>query len=114
MPSPPPGMTLLAPDAGSEPQKPDPLVMPSPPPGMKALSEAEKEKLTEKATEEDDALITTMPQEEPTEDIEAVQQQSVELEEAKALEEAAMDPGAGASLELTQSVRRLGFANPLR
>lgn len=108
-------------DAGTEPQDAgisavtsDALQMPTPPPGMKALTEADKEKLTEKATEEADTLITTLPREEAEEDSEAVEQQSLELEEAKALEEAAMDPLAGPSLEVMQSVRRLGFANPLR
>ncbi|MGQ0503747.1 MAG: LysM peptidoglycan-binding domain-containing protein [Myxococcaceae bacterium] len=43
-----------------------------------------------------------------------VDQDSAELEEMRALEEVALDPGAQSSAEVLQSLERLGYANPLR
>lgn len=53
--------------------------------------------------------------EESTEaDEEVVESESAELEEMRALEEAALDPAASPNAEVLQSLHRLGLANPLR
>jgi membrane-bound lytic murein transglycosylase D len=123
MPPPPPGMVLLNPDAGQggadageiNDAGVSSLEMPPPPPGMKALTESEKARLTAKADEDEEetAAAPTTPVEAP-EDSDAVDRQSMELEEMKALEQVAMDPAAKPSMGVLQSLRRLGFANPLR
>ncbi|MFP2960005.1 LysM peptidoglycan-binding domain-containing protein [Myxococcus sp. 1LA] len=51
-------------------------------------------------------------QDEATRD--AVESESAELEELRALEGAALDPASRSTAEVMQSLRRLGLANPLR
>ncbi|HEY0094169.1 MAG TPA: transglycosylase SLT domain-containing protein, partial [Archangium sp.] len=48
------------------------------------------------------------------EDAEGLEDESLELEEMRALEGATLDPGARPDAEVLQSLRRLGVANPLR
>ncbi|ATB42469.1 lytic transglycosylase [Cystobacter fuscus] len=50
----------------------------------------------------------------PAEDAEELEDESLELEEMRALEGATLDPGARPDAEVLQSLRRLGVANPLR
>ncbi|MET0406675.1 MAG: LysM peptidoglycan-binding domain-containing protein [Cystobacter sp.] len=52
--------------------------------------------------------------ESPSDDAEELEDESLELEEMRALEGATLDPGARPDAEVLQSLRRLGLANPLR
>lgn len=111
MPPPPPGMKLLA----TTEQKATDLQMPPPPPGMKLLQKDEKPKLTAQAESADDDDETVVPPKAPaTEEGEEAESESAELEEMRALEEVTLDPDAQNSAEVLQTLRRLGFANPLR
>ncbi|MFL5319396.1 MAG: LysM peptidoglycan-binding domain-containing protein [Myxococcaceae bacterium] len=112
MPPPPPGMKVVAKDsadAGSA------LQMPPAPPGMKLLADDEKAKLEVPAKDSDDdvamPVVTDTGDENNGEESE---KESMELEELRALEDVTLDPGAKNSAEVLQSLRRLGFANPLR
>ncbi len=78
------------------------IPMPPPPPGMRELPRVYTVQYV-------DAELPDDP-----EDSEDVEKQSAELEELRALEEAALDPEARPSAELLQAMRHLGFGNPLR
>ncbi len=78
--------------------------MPPPPPGMRVLP----------AKERDPTAIAAPDAPDDPEVAKEVEAQSAELEELKALEEAALDPGAKPNADLLQSMRRLGYGNPLR
>ncbi len=70
-------------------------------PGLEPL-EPGSALMAEDASEEDEATR------------DAVESESAELEELRALEGAALDPASRSTAEVMQSLRRLGLANPLR
>ena len=101
--------------------------LPPPPPGMRVLQEDDKELMLSPAHDAAAApgasvegveaeARTPAPGDagEPEATDAQVEKESAELEELAALEKAALDPGAAPSAEVLQSLRRLGFANPLR
>jgi membrane-bound lytic murein transglycosylase D len=81
--------------------------MPPPPAGMHRLHPVEQKALRQAA--ESDAVAS-----DDAEAPEKMDEDSAELEELRALEEVALDPSSRPSAELLQSIRRLGFGNPLR
>jgi len=91
---------------GSNPTHLPTLEMPPPPPGMHVLAASERKALLQAAASESAA---DEPEAQPT-----VDDDSAELEELRAMEDAAIEPGAAPAVELWRSIRRLGFANPLR
>src|SRR5688572_30026993 len=90
--------------------KPVGLEMPPPPAGMRELTREEKQLLLAAPSEpragEDEETAPEASEE--------VEKESAELEELRALEAATVDPGAVVGAEVMQTLRRLGFANPLR
>jgi membrane-bound lytic murein transglycosylase D len=102
-----PSLCLLLVTLGaSVPSTNEALPMPPPPPGMRVLDEEDKKQLLGSAAGEGE--------EEAEEANEQVESESADLEELRALEGAALDPGAKPNAAVLQSLRRLGLANPLR
>jgi membrane-bound lytic murein transglycosylase D len=97
---------LVALSLTSAPVQPEPH-MPPPPAGMHELKPAEQRALLHAAA--DPATAS-----EDAETPEKMDEESTELEELRALEQVALDPAARPSADLLQSMRRLGYANPLR
>lgn len=90
--------------------KPVGLEMPPPPPGMRELTREEKQLLLAAPSEPREGE----DEETAPEASEKVEKESAELEELRALEAATVDPGAVVGAAVKQTLRRLGFANPLR
>ncbi len=93
--------------------KPVELEMPPPPRGMRELT-AEEKKLLLSASPQEAGAAEDADDDGAPEASEEVEKESAELEELRALEAATVDPGAAVGADLLQTLRRLGFANPLR
>ncbi|MBF5044328.1 LysM peptidoglycan-binding domain-containing protein [Aggregicoccus sp. 17bor-14] len=113
-----PSLSLLLLALSTAAPKPVELEMPPPPPGMRELTREEKTLLLSAtpAPAAPAASGASGSASEPGDDEESeeVEKESAELEELRALEAATVDPGAVVGAEVMQTLRRLGFANPLR
>ncbi|MDY7228574.1 LysM peptidoglycan-binding domain-containing protein [Hyalangium rubrum] len=117
-----PSLCLMLVALASVPSAQEVLPMPPPPPGMRLLDTEDKKLLAGSAAQGEEGTASApapagadAPEgTEPEEANEEVESESAELEELRALEGAALDPGARPNAQVLQSLRRLGIANPLR